>query len=287
VSPQRFYPTSIDGVLHAPGEGFIRSDDQGFLSGLSVFDTLLYEDGCRYFEAQHLARLENGAAALSIARPLPWDIPTELARYCAALGPRNCAVRITLTRGVLGRGPTLVIGARDIVPPPEPGVVVVLVKDAKLAGDPLENIKSTNRLRNFLAREAALAAGAFEALLCTHAGDVSEGTLSNVFAQIDGTVVTPGLDRGALSGVMRGEVLAELRACGREVAETVLEPEALARASEIFLTNTTGRVIPVLEVRDLVRGLPGAAGELARDLRQRIRAREQAYRRSREGGGAE
>jgi len=283
------YPTWIDGVLHAPGTGSISSDDQGLLLGLAVFDTLLYEDGCRYFEEAHLMRLASGARALSIAWPLAWNLPVELARYCTGLGPRDCALRVTVTRGVPGRGPTLVIGARDLVRPPEGGVTVVIAPNvmvfgAKLAGAELESVKSTQRARNFLAREAALASGAFEALLCTHERDVSEATQSNVFALVDGRVITPGLERGALAGIMRGEVLAALRASGRDVAETRLELADLARASEVFLTNTTGRVIPVIEVRGVARGLPGAAGELARELGARIRAREEEYRRSRAAG---
>ena len=141
-------------------------------------------------------------------------------------------------------------------------------------------VKSTNRMRNFLARESALATGAFEALLCTNEGDVSEGTQSNVFAEVDGRVVTPGLDRGALAGVMRAIVLAELESAGRHPVESRLELADLARASEVFLTNTTGRVIPLVEVRGVVKALPGAAGQLSRELGERVRAREDAYRRS-------
>jgi branched-subunit amino acid aminotransferase/4-amino-4-deoxychorismate lyase len=280
VSAPQFYPTSVNGVIHAPGESAISCDDQGFQLGLAVFDTLLFERGCRYFEEDHLARLENGASALSIARPWPWNVAHELERYCAELGRTDCALRITLTRGVPGRGPTLVIGARDVVRAPEAGAVVTLLKDAKLAGEPLESVKSTNRMRNFLARESALQSGAFEALLCTHEGDVSEGTQSNVFARIDGRVVTPGLDRGALAGVMRGIVLAELESAGMHPLESRLEIEHLARASEVFLTNTSGRVIPLVEVRGVAKGLPGASGELARLLAERVRAREDAYRRT-------
>src|SRR5262249_52989622 len=105
---------------------------------------------------------------------------------------------------------------------------------------------------------------------------------SNVFARIDGRVVTPALERGALAGIMRAEVLAALRASGREAIEGRLEPADLARASEVFLTSTTGRVMPVIEVRGCVRGLPGANAGLARALRARVAAREEEYRRSRE-----
>ena len=281
MSTPALYPTSIDGVIRAPGEGRIASDDPGFLLGLAVYDTLLYERGCVYFEEQHLARLESGARALSIRWPLRWDVSRELERYTRELGSRDCAVRITVTRGAPGAGASLVIGARDILRAPEPGITVVLVPGAKLARDPLENVKCTSRVRNVLAREAAMASGAFEALLCTNEGDVSEGTQSNVFARVDGRVVTPALERGALAGIMRAEVLSALRASGRDALEGRLEVADLARASEVFLTSTTGRVMPVIEVRNSVRGLPGAQGELARDLRARIAAREDEYRRSR------
>ena len=277
------YPTFVDGTLHAPGAGAVSTDDQGFQLGLAVFDTLLHEDGCRYFEEAHLARLEAGARALGIAWPLRWDLPATLARYCEALGPRDCALRITVTRGVPAHGATLVVGARDVVPPPPEGVVVSLERGAKVACDPLENVKSTNRLRNVLAREAAQRAGAWEALLASDEGDVLEGTVSNVWALVDGVVVTPPEGRGALAGVMRGELLAELAGAGIAHRVERLDLADLARAAEVWLSNTTARVIPVLEVGGVVAGLPGPRGELARDLACRIREREARYRAARLG----
>ena len=280
------YPAFVDGTIQPPGAGAISTDDQGFLSGLAVYETLLHEDRCLYFEEQHLARLADGARVLSIAWPPPWDLHAALARYAAELGARDCAVRITLTRGVPGRGPSLVIGARDLVRPPDPGVVVVLERDAKRAGDALESVKSTNRLRNVLAREAAVRAGAFEALLMNDEGDVSEGTFSNVFAAVGGAIVTPPVERGCLAGIVRGEILDELARARIAHREERLEVDALAAASEVFLSNTTGRVIPVVEVAGVRSGLPGSAGPLVRDLRERIRAREERYRSSRARRGA-
>lgn len=277
------YPTFVDGTLHAPGAGSISTDDQGFQLGLAVFDALLFEDGCRYFEERHLARLEAGARAIGIPWPPRWDLPATLARYCEALGPRTCALRITVTRGVPGRGASLVVGARDVVPPPPEGVTVVVERGAKAGGDPLESVKSTSRVRNVLAREAAQRAGAWEALLASAEGDVVEGTLSNVWALVDGAVVTPPEERGALAGVMRAELLAELAEAGIAHRLARLELADLARAAEVWLSNTTGRVIPVLEVRGVVSGLPGPRGALARDLARRIREREARYRSSRLG----
>ena len=175
--------------------------------------------------------------------------------------------------GVPGAGSTLVVGARALARPADPGVAVTLERGAKDAHDPLESIKTTSRVRNVLLRERAQRAGAFEALLCTREGDVCEGTLSNVWAVVDGRLRTPSTERGCLPGVMRGLILESLEArAGR------LEVEELARASEIFLSNTTGRAIPVLEVQGLVRGLPGSAGPVLQHVRAGIRAAELRWR---------
>jgi branched-chain amino acid aminotransferase len=269
------FPSWIDGRLCGPGEGTVSTDDQGFLSGLSVFETVLYESGTAWLLDRHLARLANGARELGIAPR--FDPQRAVRELCAALGARDCALRITLTRGVPGAGATLVVGARAIVRPPDPGVRVTLERGAKDAHDPLESVKTTNRLRNVLLRERALAAGAYEALLGTREGDVSEGTLSNVWAVVDGIVVTPSTERGCLAGVMRGlilEALAEERLPQRIGR---LEEAELARASEVFLSNTTGRVLPVVEVLGLATRLPGSAGPVFRRLREAIRAREAAW----------
>jgi branched-subunit amino acid aminotransferase/4-amino-4-deoxychorismate lyase len=67
---------------------------------------------------------------------------------------------------------------------------------------------------------------------------------------------------------VRGRLLAALRGdpgdlpqalVGLEVVEARLDPEDLARAREILLTNTTGGVIPVREVRELWRAGEGVS----------------------------
>lgn len=273
------YPAWIDGCVHAPGAGRVSCDDEGLLLGFAVFETVLFEDGVAWMLERHLARLAQGARELGL---LPRVEPERAVReYLAALGPRDCALRITLTRGASGAGATLIVGARAIVRPPDPGVVVTLVRDAKDAREPLESIKSTNRVRNVLLREAALRVGAYEALLCTRDGDVCEGTLSNVWAVVDGVVCTPPTERGCLAGVMRGLILEALSAGEVAHAQVRLECAALARASEVFLSNTTGRALPVVEVRGLCSGLPGSRGPLFARVRQLIRAQEALWRASR------
>lgn len=268
-------PRWIDGVLHPPGEGRVSVDDLGFQLGLAVFETLAFDGHTVFFLAEHVERLRAGARAIGIPWPLPWDPARALRDYAAALGGRPAALRLTLTRGVPGRGPTLVLGARSIDVPPAEGVVVALARFRVRVGSPIEGLKSTNRLRNVLAREEAVARGAWEALLCTDEGDLCEGTVSNVFVAGEHDLATPSLERGCLPGVTRQRLLEELRARpieGLPARERRVEPAELDGAREVFLTNSTGGVIPVRAVLDRAPRLPGPDGPVARAAAERWRA---------------
>ena len=283
------WPVFVDGRVHRDGRASISPEDLGFLLGLSVFDTLLHEDGCIYFVDEHVARLRHGAQELAIPWPPPWDPAEALRATAAALGGRDAALRITLSRGVPGRGPTMVVTTRALAIPADPGVRLWLASYRKLGGDHLESLKSTNRLRNVLAREEAEEHGAWEALLANHDGDLSEGTTSNVFLVSGQRLSTPPLERGCLSGIVREKILESLGARplvlddGRRIELDVrrLEIEALAAADEVFLTNTTCRVVPIVEVAGAgtsPRALPGAAGPVTRAVRARVREIERAHR---------
>lgn len=283
------YPVWANGEIHGRADRVLSANDEGFLLGLSVFDTVLLEDGVLYFLEDHIARLRRGGAELAIPWPPPWDVADAMRETATALGDRDAAVRVTLSRGVAGGRSTLVVTTRPVLRIPDEGVSILVSSYHKLGGNPLEGVKSTNRLRNILAREEAEAAGAWEALLANHEGDFSECTTANIFAVCNATLVTPSRERGCLGGIIREKLLETLAAeplvlddgTPIPVVEGRLEADDLRLASEVFLTNTTGRVIPVREVLGLDPAPPdllGAAGPIAGVLRERMRGVEAAYR---------
>ena len=286
------FPSLVNGRLHPPGAGTISVDDPGFLLGLSVFETLLYEHGCVHFLERHLARLDQGLRALSIELPPERDPTRDLDAYrpaldarLAELGETRAAVRLTISRGVPdadGRArPTVVLGARQVAPPPKDGVVVTWEPRAKHSGDALEELKTTNRARNVLARERALERGAWDALLGNEMEHVCEATIANVWAVIEDVVVTPGLESGCLGGVTRELLLTEVEQAGYELRVGPLPVADLPRASEIFLSNSTGRTIPVNAVLGVVDGLQGPEGPVSSTLRAALARCEAAYREAR------
>ncbi|MGW2547140.1 aminotransferase class IV, partial [Kitasatospora sp. NPDC001574] len=104
-------------------------------------------------------------------------------------------------------------------------------------------LKTTSYAENVVALAAAHRARASEAILANTAGRLCEGTGSNVFVVLDGTLLTPQLSSGCLAGITRRLVIDW---CGAQEADLPLD--ALQRAEEVFLTSTLRDVQAVTRV---------------------------------------
>jgi 4-amino-4-deoxychorismate lyase len=82
------------------------------------------------------------------------------------------------------------------------------------------------------------------------------GTMTNVYAVIDGVVCTPAIVRCGVAGVMRAALLDAWAANGTATVIRDLEPGELKGASEIFLSNALIGVWPVrtLDGQEFARG---------------------------------
>ncbi|MGM1062238.1 branched-chain amino acid aminotransferase [Saccharothrix sp. Mg75] len=112
-----------------------------------------------------------------------------------------------------------------------------------------------------LARRAAEAAGYDDALLLDYRGYLAEATGANLFLVVDGALHTPTCDC-LLDGITRQTVLALARRLGIEVVVGHLLPEALDRASEVFVTGTAYEVQPVRSVDHREYGVGPVASRL-------------------------
>jgi branched-chain amino acid aminotransferase len=104
----------------------------------------------------------------------------------------------------------------------------------------LAGVKSTSYGENVQALRWAAARGAGEALFANTRGELCEGTGTNVFLAVGGSVVTPPLSSGCLAGVTR-ELLLEVL----DAEERPVPLDQLFRAEEVFLTSSTRDVHPV------------------------------------------
>ena len=138
------------------------------------------------------------------------------------------------------------------------------------------NIKAITLLANILLRQEALDEGCAEAILVKQ-GYVTEGAASNVFAVIDGVLMTTVNDGSILPGITR-DVILELAAKHQiPCSEQVIAVEALSAASEIWVTSSTREIIPVIEL-DGNPVADGQPGPVFKKMDALLQAEKQAYR---------
>ena len=121
-----------------------------------------------------------------------------------------------------------------------PPTEVVVVPWRRNEHSAIAGLKTTSYAENVIALAHAHERGAGEALFLNTAGDLCEGTGTNVFLVLDGELVTPPLSSGCLAGITRALVI-ELTGA----AERPITGDALSAASEVFLTSSTREVQPV------------------------------------------
>lgn len=98
-----------------------------------------------------------------------------------------------------------------------------------------------------LAKHKAEAAGYQDALMYDYRGYVAEATGANVFIAIDGKLHTPTADC-FLNGITRQTAIELARRNGIEVVERHIQPDELAKGTEVFLTGTAAEITPVGEI---------------------------------------
>ena len=217
---------------------------------------------------RHLKRLHESAASLKIEMGLSdEEFTARVEATLAAAGNRESVIRLIVSEGVgeidyaegVAPDPTIVISVKPLPADWErkPDAVirvglVDVVRNPPWSVNP--RIKSSNLLNNLLAMRKARSRGAEEALMLNYRGELAEGSLTNVFIVKDKVVKTPSLDAGILAGITREIVLdlAEKKGFGAE--ETIILPDQLFKADEVFLTGTTKEVIPVVSVNDCIIG---------------------------------
>lgn len=263
----------LNGRMVADGDVRIEPTDRGLTLGDGLYETVAVRDGRPLRVAAHLRRLRAGAGMIGLVHGYgDAQLTDALDAMIAANGLRDGVLRLTLTRGPGRRGlppsptatPTLLVVSSPMPRAafdPVSAIVATVTRRNELS--PLSACKSLNALDNVLARREALATGADDAILLNGQGRIAEATSSNVFALIDGRLVTPPISEGALPGVMRGAVMAKL-----PTEERRLAPQDLFAADEVFLTNSLGvRALVALDGRPIGRGAPGAvateAGKIA------------------------
>lgn len=266
----------------------VHIEDRGFQFADGIYEVVACVDGTYLDLMPHLERLERSCSAIGIDLPCTLDELAELVEQTYSKNPFSSAmIYIQVTRGAAPRShlpastltPTLVITSRELPTPSneklEHGAKAITRRDFRWGRC---DIKSIALLASVMGKQEANREGVDELFWLDEDTHVLEGCSTNVFAVIDGKLVTHPLDHQVLGGITRSMALRLAKADGINVE---IRPWKLSEPgiSECMISSTTNAVLPVCEVDGMAIG-EGKPGPIAGRLRELILTELDSFKRS-------
>lgn len=273
----------IDGTYMPLEQAAIPITDWGYRRSDATYDVVGVWDGAFFRLDDHIARFRRSMNALRLHPAETDDQIKEILTNCVRRsGLRNAYVAMDCLRGKPKPGlPRHPANCRNYLAAFAIPWVWVMAEEMQARGAhlivaeavriPAASLDPT--VKNF--HWADLTRGSFEAadrgadscVLLDTEGFVTEGPGFNVFAVIDGAVVTP--DRGALEGMTRQSVIELCDEIGLRCSVRPLSAAELRGADEIFLATTAGGVMPASRIdgRMMCNDRPGL---ISSQLRERF-----------------
>ena len=268
----------VNGEFYSKKEASISVFDRGFLFSDSVYEVSAVLEGKLVDWKEHFARLIRSLSHLSLENNFKeedfYQIQKKLIKE-NELKEGLCYIQVT--RGVAEREfnfakksllPTVVIFTQEKQilnnPASKVGIKIITVPDDRWQR---RDIKTTQLLAQSLAKTHAVQKGVDDSLL-VQGGFINEGSSSNAFIIKDGRIITPNLSSDILGGITRSSVIKFCQINNIKIMEQKINIDYLMNAQEVFLTSSTGFVIPVIEIDGRLVG-NGLVGDMVKEI-QRI-----------------
>jgi branched-chain amino acid aminotransferase len=254
----------VNGDIMPIKKATIGITDLGLLRGYGIFDFFRAIDGKTIYLENHLDRFERSMRFMNMESPYS---RAELRENILKIAELNHApllgIKVIATGGYSPDGYTpttpniIIMGKPFTIPPFEKGLKLMLFDHVR----DMSEVKTLNY--SFpISQMLTLSKNGFDDVLYHKNDSVSESSRSNVFIVKNGILITPKSD--ILRGVTRS-FLMQLAANVMTVEERDVTVSEVLNADEVFLSGSSKRVAPVLQVND-VRFASGKFSRILYDL---------------------
>ncbi len=280
----------LDGQFVDPDTASISVFDAGIQHGVGLFETMSAINGRIYHLQEHLERLEASARELRLTETLhTGPLAEAITNSLAESGLAEARIRLTLTGGNLNLlqqsrtgpiAPTIFIVVQPATKYPDGFFtrgVTAMVADARMNPfDPTAGHKTLNYWSNLQALQMAASKKCAEAIWLSVSNHVMSGSVSNLFVVKDGALLTPlargeepkgGIPSPVSPGITRSAVIDFAQNRNIEVRKQMLDVSAILDADELFLTNSSWGILPVVAVEASIVS-EGTVGDITATLRE-------------------
>lgn len=270
--------TWFDGQWHDGDVSIMSAADHGAWLGTTVFDGARLVNGLTPDLEAHCARTNRSAKALMLTPTVSTEDMVQITREGLKPYGKTAAVYIRPMYWAIDGDPSAIIPCPEKtgfaisleeipMPPPEATVTLTRTRFRRpVLESSVVNAKAGCLYPNNARMLAEARAKGFVNVLATDAlGNVAETATANIFMVKDGEVFTPIPNGTFLAGITRARHIANMRADGIKVNETVLGYHDFDTADEVFMTGNMAKITPVTAFDD-VQYQAGPVTKRVRDL---------------------
>jgi len=240
--------------------------DRGFLFGDAIYEVIIAVNKKPFELDAHIARLKKNISSLQYSLSDQIDLEEIILEIISRNKFSKQVIYVQISRGTDSIRdhipsndliPTVFVSSHELKTDFSPsfGEKAILLEDFRWRKS---QIKATSLLANVMYRSEAKQQGVFETILFEN-GFITEGAVSNVFCCIENKIITPPLTENILPGVTRKVILNLIQDTSLVYDETKIPIDTFLSAEEIWVTNSTKGIIPIIELDGIKigSGLPG------------------------------
>lgn len=236
----------INGDYINKDEAKIPFVDRGFLYGDGLFETLRFDNKALFSPNDHIARLQKGLEIIDLKISHSKNYIIDLLNKVIHKNNLNSGIiRLMITRGngdtLLSKeqSPSIYISIKPFYEIPRGPVKVIYFKEEKypiIRFTPA--IKSMNYLGNMLSKRDCKKLGGYEPVFYNKNNIITECAIRNIFYIKNNTIITPSLDLGILSGVMRDKIITIAKILNFKIIESHINYNEINLMNEAFISST-------------------------------------------------
>ena len=237
----------LNGQIIKEEDAKISVSDLSYQFGYGLFETIKCDQGTPIFFESHYKRLTHSAKELNMPFPIEQEeVKKWIKEVLSANKLTQARVKIIISKRLEEKFNVFIMTSPlEKLPASYSLLSYTLSRDSKSVS---YRHKTTSRADSYVAYKKALEGGFNDAIYVNEKNELVECTRANIFLVMEDKIITPLLESGILSGVVRTKVLDIAKRNSMCIEEKDVHSLYLHKAESVFITNAIIGLMPVTRI---------------------------------------
>ena len=241
----------INGKIKKSNEALISVDDYGLMRGYGIFETIRFNKDKLININQHIDRLYRGLDTVKIQSKyvVREKLINDIINIVKINNINSGLIKLVITKGTpIGKNelfPNIYITIKEMYTIPNNPVKIIFLEESNY---PIvrytPSFKGINYIGNMMAIEDAKNKDAFECVFFDDDDNITECSMRNIFFIKDGSLITPTLDLGILSGTTRMEIQKLAKMNDINCIDKIIHRNEVDSMDEAFICSSAIGILP-------------------------------------------